>query len=114
MKNDPPEQKLLDFAKQTLDHSIQNLDPHTVSQLQSARQTALSHASKPRAWVQPTWALAAACLMIFTIALWNTDSPEMTATLPLEDVDVLASAEGWEFYEDLEFYSWLAEDDQTG
>ncbi len=114
MKNEVQEQKLIDFAKQTLDHSIKNLDQGTLSRLQSARQTVCSNASEPDSWLRPAWAIAAACLVIFTIALWNTDSPKVTATLPIEDVEILASANGWEFYEDLEFYSWLAENDQTG
>ncbi len=114
MKHKIQEYKLVNFAKKTLDCSIQNLDSHTLSRLQSARQTARSHSTETHAWVQPAWALAAACLMIITIVLWNTDSPEITATLAFEDVEILASADGWEFYEDLEFYAWLAENDQTG
>ena len=114
MKHETQEQKLVNFAKKTLDRSIQNLDSHTLSRLQSARQTARSHSTGAHSWVQPAWAMAAACLVIFTIALWNTDSPKVTATLPFEDVDILVNADGWEFYEDLEFYSWLAEDEQTG
>lgn len=116
MKNENQEQKLIDFAKRTLDHDIQNLDPGMLSRLQSARQTVLSHTSKPHSWTPSAWATLAACLMIVTISfsLWKTNSPEVTARLPLDDVEILASADGWEFYDDLEFYSWLAENDQTG
>ena len=114
MKHKPQEQKLVSFAKQTLDHSIQSLDSHTLSRLQSARKTARSANAETLSWGQPAWTVAAAALVIFTIAVWSTDSPEITAPLPFEDVDILASADGWELYEDLEFYSWLAEDDQTG
>ena len=114
MKHEPQEQKFVSFAKQTLDDSIQNLDSQTLLRLQSARKTARSANATPRSWGQPAWVAAAASLAIFTIAVWSTDSPEITTALPFEDVDILASADGWELYEDLEFYSWLAEDDQTG
>lgn len=117
MKNETQKQRLIDFAKQTLDQSIQNLEPDTLSRLQSARKAACSNATEPQtshSWVQPAWIMAAACLMILTIALWDINSPEITAKLPFDDVEILASTDGWEFYEDLEFYSWLAENDQTG
>ena len=116
MKNEVQEQKLIDFAKQTLDHSIKDLDPDTLSRLQSARLSVCSNASEPHSWTPPAWAVVAACLVVFTISfsVWKTNSPEVTARLPFDEVEILASADGWEFYEDLEFYSWLAEDDQTG
>ena len=114
MKDETQEHKLVNFAKKTLDRSIQNLDSHTLSRLQSARQTARSANAESLSWGQPAWVVAVAGLVIFTIAVWSTDSPEITTALPFEDVDILASADGWELYEDLEFYSWLAEDDQTG
>ena len=114
MKNDIKEQTLIDFTKRTLDHDIQNLDRHTRSRLQFARTTVLSQTSQPRSWVPQAWAMTAACLVIFLIALWNINSQKITSPLPFEDVEILASADGWEFYEDLEFYSWLTEDDQTG
>lgn len=116
MKPDIQEEKLVKFAKQTLDHSIQNMDAATTARLQAARHKALTRSHKSIwGWgLQPTWAMAAVCLLIISLAIWNNDTPHSPGTLPFEDVEILANVDGWELYEELEFYTWLAENDPTG
>ncbi len=116
MKPEIQEEKLVKLAKQTLDHSLQNMDEATVTRLQSARQKAMTPTLKSSwGWgLQPTWAMAAACLLIISLALWSNYAPHSPGTLPFEDVEILANADGWELYEELEFYTWLAENDPTG
>ena len=114
MKDKDQEQQFLDFVKRTLDQSIEDLDSHTTARLHSTRQTVLSGSSKTISWVQPAWAIAATCIVVFTFTLWESDSPQLTSTLPLENMELLASAEEWDLYEELEFYTWLEENDPTG
>lgn len=108
------DKQFTEFAKRTLDQSVQDLDSETRSRLSSARQTELSQSFKPRWSFYPAWGIAAACAALLTFTLWEAQPPPVIATLSIDDVEILASADGWEFYEDLEFYSWLAENDQTG
>ena len=114
MKDKDQEQQFLDFVKRTLDQSIEDLDSHTTARLRSTRQTVLSGSSKTISWVQPAWAIAATCIVVFTFTLWESDPPQLTSTLPLENMELLASAEEWDLYEELEFYTWLEENDPTG
>lgn len=108
------DKQFTEFVKRTLDQNVQDLDSDTRTRLSSARHTVLSKSFKPRLSFYPAWGIAAACLALLTFTLWEAQPPTEIATLPLDDVEILASADGWEFYEDLEFYSWLAENDQTG
>lgn len=116
MKPEIQEEKLVNFAKQTLDDSIQNMDPSTVTRLQAARHKAITP-SRKSSWgwgLQPTWAMAAACLLIISLAFLNLYTSQAPGIIPFEDVEILANTDEWELYEDLEFYTWLAENDPTG
>lgn len=103
-------------AKQVLDESAHNLDAATLSRLNRARQRALEQA-RPRAlrpWFVPA-GLASACAVLIAVAVaWH--APTHTATSALtdanagtfsSDLDMMSGDDGFEFYEDLDFYAWL-------
>lgn len=111
----PDEQALARVVTRHLDETLAQLDSLTVARLRAARAEALAGRSKPRlfswSWLRlASWASALAAVL--AIALWwgVASQPEID---PLEDIELLASAEPLEFYEDLEFYHWLAIEDHA-
>ncbi|WP_297528301.1 DUF3619 family protein [Thiohalobacter sp.] len=95
-----------------LDADADALDPATRERLAAARQRALAQAREGggsrRGWV---WGLAAS--LVLGIALILTLRQGEPAAPALEDLAVLSADEAPEFYEDLDFYTWLAEQAQA-
>lgn len=106
--------QFLHKVKSTLDSAVDELDGATQARLRAARREALSlktpakaRAHRP-AWLYSLGGLAtAATVAVLGVSLWLMPSPENIATPPLEDLALLSDAEELEFYEDLEFYLWL-------
>jgi hypothetical protein len=110
-------------VKDALDKSVEDVDEQTLSRLQQARRVAIRAARDKRsASPQYTWLMpagVAATLLVATgIALntWFTQEPEQNQLAVIEDITILSSPEELELYEELEFYQWLAEeqDDDVG
>lgn len=103
------EQAFINKAKEAFDTSIESLDENTLSAITRCRQHALEKPSGKRAWVMlPAGALATLALVV---ALYFSVSSQNTNGLEADDLDMLSSSESLEFYEDLEFYQWLDEND---
>jgi hypothetical protein len=105
--------KFLKNIKKTLDDGSKNLDSSYQSRLTQIRHRALE--SKSSGWFSNWTYLPAmqwgsvACALLIGILYFG--EPGKTQLEPgLEDIDLLASADVMELYEDLEFYSWLAEE----
>ncbi|MFQ5992236.1 MAG: DUF3619 family protein [Nitrospiraceae bacterium] len=112
MNGNEKEERFINAAKAALDRSTEDLDDGVLRRLRGARHRALETPASTAAWA---WAsgLAAASVAVLAVTLWLTQ-PSATDPLPdLNDVEVLATAENLEFYDDLEFYSWLAEREST-
>ena len=45
----------------------------------------------------------------FSLTFWLNDSANERMVPALEDLDLLASSEPFDLYEELDFYDWLAE-----
>jgi hypothetical protein len=112
-------------AKQALDESAQNLDAATLSRLNRARQKALELARprRLRPWFVPA-GLASACAVLLAVAVvWHRPTAPSNAADPFvavsasaaqagggfsaNDLDLVSSDDGIEFYQDLDFYAWL-------
>lgn len=102
-----------------LDQAVETMDASTQARLRAARREALA-ASESRsrpAWLMPVGSLAvAATVAVLTVSLWLV--PPDTAVDPqlptLEDIALLSDSEALEFYENLDFYLWLDEQDKAG
>ncbi len=111
------EQEFLKRAKKTLDDSVSELDKETLEQLRFARQQAVQlHANrqpKTRGWDYRIPAAVAATLIVAVLVttLWGGSNQIPSE---FEDLDLLVSNENIEFYENLDFYSWLTEQDSAG
>ena len=108
MSND--EKEFLEFARQRLNQGTENLDPDTKHKLLAMRNRALN-IQESKNWF-PQWAplpvmsLLTATLFIILVYTKPGSAPKLDTGL--EDLEILASVDQLELYEDLEFYDWLA------
>ena len=113
--NDPnKEQQFIDNVKKALDLDAENLDAGTQAKLTRARHRALDAGERKgfdlRQWFSvPVMGWATASILVLGLAFFVQQS---NSTLPpLEDIDLLVAEDNLEFYDGLEFYAWLAEED---
>lgn len=111
--NDSFEQRL----RQQLDRSTERLDETRASQLRQARLAALEHAGQESV-THPHWGTVAVAASVgaLAIGLWLHQKPESDTPLvaQVEAIELLAAQEDMEFYEDLDFYLWLASQEGQG
>lgn len=113
MSDQDKEKQFIDNVKKALDLDTENLDADVQSKLTRARHKALDAGERKgfniRQWFSvPVAGWATACILVLglTFVLQQTND-----TLPpLEDIDLLAAEDNLEFYDGLEFYAWLAEE----
>jgi len=109
---DPLEER----SRELFDDSVERLDARTRSRLNQARQRALEEAKKGstrRYWLAaPLGGLAAAALVALILVRGGGEvaAPgSEDATMALDDFDIVADADNFELIQDVEFYSWLAD-----
>lgn len=108
---------LLENIKNALNESCEHFDAGTLSRLRQAREHALSEATKPSLWQKfkiPVTALATATTAIF-VAFFYLGQPTSIPNLhsSFDDIEILMSEESPDFYKDLDFYAWLAEEQDS-
>jgi len=113
--NNDHESVFLDRVRRTLDDSADNLDARTLSQLTQARHRALEKAkSKPSLHRRPFWlslaGLVTATAVVFLAIFLARDPSGPQYYSAIEDIEILAASEHLEFFSELEFYAWLAEE----
>lgn len=116
MKNQDSENSFLKQVKHSLDQSEGNIPAKTLSRLNRIRQTALKIKRKEKSravkWMpMPYPALATAAVVLLAVLLSFPGDRERTPLNPLDDLEILASNNKIEFYEELDFYAWLAEEE---
>lgn len=102
---------LVQRVRQELDRSCAALDGATQSRLNSMRHAALAQAGHRRGFplLLPFGGLVTASVLVFAVILQGPSlQPEAPALAPVEDLDLLTAAEDFDFYEEYEFYQWLA------
>lgn len=101
-------------ARQVLDRSVQDLDPRTLSRLRQARRSALASSAKPG--LRLVWAgwVATAAAVFLVAGLWMFQPARQVPGPALEELELLTSSENLDFYDELEFYGWLAETGLAG
>jgi hypothetical protein len=106
-----PDERLVAGIRRELDRSCTALDAHTLSRLNRARHTALAR-RQPRStrMLLPFGGFVTACMLVLTVSLYmpGTELDGDAVVPPLEDIDMFASADSLDLYEDYEFYEWLA------
>jgi len=105
-----PDRAWLERVRHTLDESAEGLDPVLRARLRAARSAALERRPRRLAWWWPVAGLASAAVAT-GLVLWLAGP----GTGPAGDgggarpIDVLL-AEDYELVTDLEFYTWLEEE----
>jgi len=103
-------------VRQALDGSVADLDGRTVEGLRRLRMTAIAaaDAEKPPWFAVHRWltagGVAAFAVLVVAVSLWFAIPRQNQTVAQVEDMDILASHEHLEIYEDMDFYRWLAAD----
>lgn len=114
MNGDGQEKRLLEKAKGLLSEAAENLDSQTKRRLERIRLDVLSAAGRKEARLFPPsrWAMAgafaAAGLAAVAVFFWLRTSTGDFPNRHIEDFEIIASGENIDFYENLDFYRWLA------
>jgi len=113
MNEQDKEKQFIDNVKKALDLGAENLDAGTQSKLTRMRHQALDAGERKgfdiRQWFTlPAVGWATACILVLGLTIYMKQ-PNGTVP-PLEDIDLLAAEDNLEFYDGLEFYAWLAEE----
>ncbi len=118
MNTEEQEKVFLANAKKILDQDTEDLDGATVSRLRQIRYAALekSETSGFSWWRRlrlPAAALVTASLIAVVTAVQMQTPEELKTAHTIEDMEILASNEQLDLYEDFDFYAWLAEEQQN-
>jgi hypothetical protein len=104
--------EFVDRVRETLDRSADDLDGPTLARLRQARALAIDR-GRPRVrpgWWVPTGALAALLVAVLVTTFYVRAPLTAVPVAVVDDAEILASAHGPEFYENLDFYQWLAQE----
>ena len=106
----------LQRVKQEMDRSCAALDGATQSRLNSMRHAVLAQGQRKglrlfgmrKPLLLPFGGLVTACVLVLAVVL---QTPTLPDAAPVEDLDLLTATEELDFYEEYEFYQWLATND---
>ncbi|MCX7552926.1 hypothetical protein OS175_03455 [Marinicella sp. S1101] len=98
--------------RESMNQLTDSVDPSTVAQLHQIRQTAQQQ--KTKSWLQPfIWQFSsAAAALVLVFAWFNRDlsgTEQNNEAVLFADLDMLTATEDADFYADLEFLTWLDE-----
>jgi hypothetical protein len=114
MKTAKEEKGFLDNVKGLLNESLENLDRRTQQRLENVRIQALNSAAQEHGgfFIPLRWAMVGGFTAIMVAAvgllLWLPTSPILLPAKHIEDLEIITSGEHIDFYQDLDFYRWLA------
>ena len=99
--------------RQVLDTSTEELDVDISRRLRLARYRALEHYEEKHSYWKPAGGFALATMLLVAIGVWQFNGNErgiergngMAQTMG--DLELIASSDSLQLYEDLEFYQWL-------
>ena len=119
---------LVEHIRRRLDEDVDSLDDATLSRLEQARRLALTAATQGRRpwwqvlglasrpignWLAPAGALASVVATAVALTLMVAE-PGDGVSHEVADLELLTAGEELELYENLEFYQWLPDSEQTG
>jgi hypothetical protein len=95
-------------VKKVLDTGTDALDSSTLARLRQVRREALQQSpDRDVRWWMPVSALGATAAAVL-VATWLTTTVAPQANVEgIEDIEILASADNTDLYEQMDFYEWL-------
>jgi hypothetical protein len=104
----------LEKARQSLDHSIEELEPATVDKLNRIRQDAIREpVTKARRLPLAWWGPAGSVVTALVVAAVWLSGPEPAPSFAMNDMELLTSEEDLEMMQDIEFVAWLMEQEDA-
>ena len=113
IEKDQTEKEFVDKVKETLDTSLERMDAQTLHQLIAAREQALAQ-HKVRTWFTASWtkaSVATAFSVVLAIVIVKTQLTNSFELDETEAIDLVVATDTIDMFEELEFYTWLAEND---
>ena len=103
------EQSFLNNIRQALDNSSESLDADITRQLSLARYRALEQYEQKHSYWRPAGGVALATMLLVAIGVWQFSGYERSNGMAqnMDDLELMASSDSLQLYEDLEFYQWL-------
>ena len=120
MKDKKTETEIIAYIQEKLEESVDTIDAKTLYRLTRARKIALSSKKRGQFKWEKAFRLSFATLctaaVVIVFTFWFQPSPTVQPVISgIEDVDILANRDNPEFFADIDFYIWLAEEiDQSG
>lgn len=119
MSHDPEhESSALETRTRALfEQSVENLDGKTRSRLNQARQAALEElrGAHKRSW-RSAWVPVGSGLAVAVLAVWMTFGEQTRQPtengVVVDDLELFAEVPTLDLLRDVEFYAWMAEDNQ--
>ncbi|GMQ75028.1 MAG: hypothetical protein BMS9Abin01_0271 [Gammaproteobacteria bacterium] len=120
--------QVIEGIRRRLDEQADGLDSATLSRLARARRLALAAEVQPRRrwrrlirlsdrpagdWLVPAGAFASVLATAVALTLMVAE-PGNGGARAMDDLELLTAGEELELYENLEFYRWLQDREQTG
>ncbi len=108
------EKQFLEKARNLLNEGVENLDEQTCQCLQNMRIEALRSMEEKSSglFVSLRWIMvggfATATMAAVALFFWLSTSPENLPAKHAEDFEIITSQERIDFYQNLDFYRWLA------
>lgn len=117
MKEDRDEQDFLVQARKILDSGSENLDASVRSRLIQRRMIAVEQGKRKvdRRWLLagvPIVACLAMTLVVFSLFFRGGFGGNSQSGEGIADLEIITATETPDFYADLEFYQWLAEENR--
>jgi hypothetical protein len=112
-----PEKLFLEKVQGLLNHGTENLGSKTERRLEDIRSQALMDAGEKRSrFLHPRrWVLVGSFAMVTLAAVglffWLGPSTETLPAGEIEDLEIIASQERIDFYQNLDFYRWLGSEE---
>ncbi len=108
------DEKLVSQVCEALDDSVSRINAETSQRLVAARQQALESSPRKFGTAKFFAVTATAFSILLAVIIVNTQLNQPLQGEGVEAIELIASQDTFELYEELEFYTWLAEEDVTG
>lgn len=121
MKENVKEKSLREKVKKCLDEEVDRLDPRTVRALRGVRSEALDFYERKRGfyfYMVPRWITAGgittATVVVAAVSVFYVSSHKPSSLKNPDDFELISVKEQPELYKDLDFYRWLAKQNDQG
>ncbi|BDV41873.1 hypothetical protein GURASL_07960 [Geotalea uraniireducens] len=112
------DERLIETITAHLDRSTETLDDEIARRLRQTRAGAVEAAGRQRLGGSFRWltagGVATAAILIVAGVLWMNSGRKVTTVANLDDMEIVTAREQIQFYEDLDFYRWLATQENGG